>query len=270
MGTWDGKECLLRSLADIATSGADLMVTNMKEDMDKLIEALLKECKKSKLEYRIIALESTGTIFNELKLDRFKEIYEMVADHLPKPADEDNKENGNKDDMDDQETSQKQLELQYGILTCLGLAWPETKETAEVYLVKVVDHLETMAQGTTRKNQLAIVKCLGNVLKNWKIPIDFAANQASKESCGEIFSKIAKIISTLLLIPKYAQLRTETLQVLSQAIKLLVDSKSSDLVSLFKDEITKSLDGVIKDLGSDPNTKTTARDLKTALNNLTE
>lgn len=268
--TWDGKECLLRSLADIATSGADLMVTNMKEDMDKLIEALLKECKKSKLEYRIIALESTGTIFNELKLDRFKEIYEMVADHLPKPADEDNKENGNKDDMDDQETSQKQLELQYGILTCLGLAWPETKETAEVYLVKVVDHLETMAQGTTRKNQLAIVKCLGNVLKNWKIPIDFAANQASKESCGEIFSKIAKIISTLLLIPKYAQLRTETLQVLSQAIKLLVDSKSSDLVSLFKDEISKSLDGVIKDLGSDPNTKTTARDLKTALNNLTE
>merc|ERR1719341_3095950 len=268
--TWDGKECLLRSLADIATSGADLMVANMKEDMDKLVEALLKECKKSKLEYRIIALESTGTIFNELKLDRFKEIYEMVADHLPKPADEDDKENGNKEEMDDQETSQKHLELQYGILTCLGLAWPETKETAEAYLGKVVDHLETMAQGTTRKNQLAIVKCLGNVLKNWKIPVDFAANQASKESCGEIFSKIAKIISTLLLIPKYAQLRTETLQVLSQAIKLLVDSKSSDLVSLFKDEITKSLDGVIKDLGSDPNTKTTARDLKTALNNLTE
>jgi len=268
--TWTGKECLLRSLADIATSGAELMVTNVKDEIDQLVEALLKECRKEKLEYRIIALESTGTIFNELKLDRFKEIYEMLAGHLPKSSDEDNKENGNNDDMEDRETSQKQLELQYGILICFGLAWPETKETAEAYLGKVVDHLETMAQNTTKKNQLAIVKCLANVLKNWKIPVDSAANQASKDSCGEIFSKIAKIISTLLLIPKYAQLRTETLQVLSQAIKLLVDSKSSDLVYLFKDEITKSLDGVIKDLGSDPNTKTTARDLKTALNNLTE
>jgi len=268
--TWTGKECLLRSLADIATSGAELMMTNVKDEIDQLVEALLKECRKEKLEYRIIALESTGTIFNELKLDRFKEIYEMLAGHLPKSSDEDNKENGNNDDMEDRETSQKQLELQYGILICFGLAWPETKETAEAYLGKVVDHLETMAQNTTKKNQLAIVKCLANVLKNWKIPVDSAANQASKDSCGEIFSKIAKIISTLLLIPKYAQLRTETLQVLSQAIKLLVDSKSSDLVYLFKDEITKSLDGVIKDLGSDPNTKTTARDLKTALNNLTE
>ena len=36
----------------------------------------------------------------------------------------------------------------------------------------------------------------------------------------------------------------------------------------FRTEVTNSLDGVIKDLGSDPATKTTARDLKTALNNL--
>jgi len=268
--TWTGKECLLRSLADIASSGPEIMVVNMAEEMDKLVEALLKECRKQKLEYRIIALESTGTIMRELKLDRFKYIYEIVAEHLPNSSDEDNKENGTKEDMEDQESSQKQLELQYGILTCLGLAWPENKETAEAYLGKVVDHLETMAQNTTRKNQLAIIKCLGNVLKNWKVTVDAAASPGPMEECGDVFSKIAKIISTLLLIPKYAQLRTETLQVLSQAIKLLVDSKSSDLVYLFKDEITKSLDGVIKDLASDPSTKTTARDLKIALNNLTE
>lgn len=262
--TWAGKECLLRSLADIATSGPDLMAGNVKEEVDKLVEVLLRECKKEKLEYKIIALESTGTIFNELKLDRFKELYEMLAVHLPNTTDEENKENGN-EDMEDKETSQKQIELQYGILVCFGLAWPCTAETAEAYLEKVVDHLESLAQGTTRKNQLAIVKCLGNVLKSWKNPIE-SSTELDKE---KIFSKIAKIISTLLLIPKYAQLRTDTLQVLSQAVKLLIDSKSSELVNLFRDEIIKSLDGVIKDLGSDPNTKSTARDLKSALNNLT-
>ena len=72
------------------------------------------------------------------------------------------------------------------------------------------------------------------------------------------------------MIPKYAQLRTETLLVLSQSLKLLEDCKKSDLANLFRDGIIKSLEGVIKDLGSDPNTKTTARDLKNTLINLTE
>merc|ERR1719481_197387 len=264
--TWTGKESLLKSLASIASSGAEIMADNVKGEVEKLVTVLLRECRKDKLEYKIIALESTGTILNELKLDRFKEMYEMLAGYLPKSTDEENKENGNADDDDDKEKSQRQLELQYGILICLGLAWPQCNETAEAFLDKVLDHLEVMAQSTTRKNQLAIVKCLGNVLKSWKVP-----DQSEKTASGEeIFSKIAKIISTLLMIPKYAQLRTETLQVLSQSVKLLADSKRSDLIISFRNGTTKCLEGVIKDLGSDPNTKTTARDLKSTLDNLTE
>ena len=56
------------------------------------------------------------------------------------------------------------------------------------------------------------------------------------------------------------------LKVLSKVVKVLVDCKRASLVYLFRDEISKSLDGVIKDLASDPATKTTARDLKTAIN----
>jgi len=266
--TWTGKECFLRSLADIASSAPKLMIDNLKDDIEKLVEALIKECKKEKIEYRVIALESTGIIFNELELNKFEEIYSVVVEHLPQKDDEDCRENGKDEDIDDKESSQKQIELQYGILACLGLAWPESTETAEKYLCKLVEHLEILAQNTTRKNQLALIKCLSNVLKKWKLPTDIEST--SKDSCEDIFSKVAKIISTLLLIPKYAQLRTETLQVLGQAIKLLVESKSSNLVNLFKEEISKSLDGVIKDLGSDPSTKTTARDLKTSLNNLAD
>merc|ERR1719300_269731 len=81
--TWNGKECLLRSLSDIASSAPDLMLKNMKEESDIMVKMLIKECKKEKLEYRIIALESTGLIFNKLKLDRFKDIYEIVAEYLP-------------------------------------------------------------------------------------------------------------------------------------------------------------------------------------------
>ena len=83
-----------------------------------------------------------------------------------------------------------------------------------------------------------------------------------------VFTKLAAIISSLLQIPKYVQLRTETLQVLGQSVKLLTGAAKPQLVETFRSEILSSLDGVIKDLGSDPATKTTARDLKTALTSL--
>ena len=283
--TWTGKECLLRSLSDLAVSGPDLLAATLAAAKDgelgrqELLAALLKECRKEKLEYRVVALETTGTILSQLKLDHFKvkwarlgrlnsdsnvtqDLYDIVECHLPKPVAESDKEN----EMEvDREEGVRQVELQYGILTCLGLAWPEARDTQELYLATMVDHLGALADNTTRRNQLAIAKCIGSLLKAWKLPQHLAK---SEQACSEIFAKIAKIISTLLLIPKYAQLRTETLQVLGQAIKLLVESKSADLVYLFRDEITRSLDGVIKDLGSDPSTKTTARDLKTSLNSI--
>jgi len=234
--------------------------------VEQLVDNLLKECRKEKLAYRMVALETTGTILKELELDRFNELYSIVAEHLPKSGEEGSSDKEN--DMEvDKEESQAKYELQYGILVSLGLAWPPSKSTQEKYLLVMVDHLHTLLElNTTRKNQLAIAVCLKSLTKNWRIPSDLDKSDATKTMCGEVFSKLAKIISSLLLIPKYVLLRTETLQALSQAIRLLVELKSCHLVHLFRDEITRSLDGVIKDLGSDPSTKTTARDLKTALN----
>ena len=70
------------------------------------------------------------------------------------------------------------------------------------------------------------------------------ANEASQNMCKIIFAKTAKILSTLLLIPKHSQLRTETLQVLGQVIKLLIESKSQTLVYLFRDEIKSGMIGL--------------------------
>ena len=76
--TWTGKECLLRSLSDLAVSAPEILATTLagaKEgDIDRqtLVAALMKECKKEKLEYRVIALEATGTVLSELKLDHFQ------------------------------------------------------------------------------------------------------------------------------------------------------------------------------------------------------
>ena len=161
-------------------------------------------------------------------------------------------------DEDDAEGGARKLELQHSALVCVGLSWPENKDTAETFLPTVLDQLEILATNTTRR--LALIKCLGNILKVWTV--------SEEQYSVLVFTKLAAVISSLLGIPKYVQLRTETLQVLAQSVKLLTGAAKPQLVETFRSEVLSSLDGVIKDLGSDPATKTTARDLKTALKSL--
>ena len=228
------------------------------EEQDKLVEVMLRESRKEKTEYKVVALESTGTVLKEMKLDRFKAIYEIVGGYLPQS--EKNEEEETEKDEDDAEGGARKLELQHSALVCVGLSWPENKDTAETFLPTLLDQLEILATNTTRRNQLALIKCLGNILKVWTV--------SEEQYSVLVFTKLAAVISSLLGIPKYVQLRTETLQVLAQSVKLLTGAAKPQLVETFRSEVLSSLDGVIKDLGSDPATKTTARDLKTALKSL--
>ena len=262
--TWAGKEELIRSLANIVKSAPDILRANMAEvEKDKLVEAMLRECRKEKAEYKIIALESTGRVLRELKVDRLKEIYEIVEGYLPKKKKDEGDDEEEKEEEEDKESAGRKLEVEHGVLVCLGLAWPDCRDTAQLYLLTVLDHLENLATNTTRRNQLALIKCLGNILAVWSVPED-----PDLTTSVLVFTKLAAIISSLLQIPKYVQLRTETLEVLGQTQQLLSQAGRAQLVETFRTEVITSLDGVIKDLGSDPATKTKARDLKTSLNSL--
>ena len=67
-----------------------------------------------------------------------QELYEIVESHLPKAVPEADKENGGGEMDVDREEGVRQVELQHGILTSLGLAWPETRETQEQFLPTMV------------------------------------------------------------------------------------------------------------------------------------
>jgi len=258
----------MRSLQDLVVYGGDGVVHNLVDksgeaSMDSMLECLLRECKKEKVEYKIVALITTATILEHINRDLFKELYEIVSPFLKESCDDE--KNGATDEVDKEE-KENDLKLQEAILSCIGLAWPESQDTQNKYIIEVLDKMETIVANTTRKNQEAVAVALGKIVEKWKEPLDINTSQASKELCEGVYTRTAKILSTLLLVPKYGQLRTKTLKVLGSVIKLLVDSKQASLVYHFRDEISKSLDGVIKDLASDPAIKSSARDLKTALN----
>ena len=72
--------------------------------------------------------------------------------------------------------------------------------------MKLLEHLDCVVANTTRRGQLVAAECLGRLMKRWRLA-------ASPTLCQEVFRKTANILSTLLIVPRYAQLRTETLQV---------------------------------------------------------
>jgi hypothetical protein len=74
-----------------------------------------------------------------------------------------------------------------------------------------------------------------------------------------------KILALILAVPKSAQLRNEALSVLEQVLSQLGEIKKQNLLVPFKDEISKSLNDVIKDVSSEAATKITARNLRTSL-----
>jgi hypothetical protein len=46
---------------------------------------LLGECRKEKVSYRSVALEVTGRVLQELSIDQFSALYQIVASYLPLP-----------------------------------------------------------------------------------------------------------------------------------------------------------------------------------------
>jgi hypothetical protein len=71
----------------------------------------------------------------------------------------------------------------------------------------MLEHLDCVVANTTRRGQLVAAECLGRLMKGWRLAAD------SPPLCQQVFKKAANILSTLLIVPRYAQLRTETLQV---------------------------------------------------------
>lgn len=54
------------------------------EKVDVIVEAFFKECKKSNLSYKKVALISTGDILETLSVDKFSDIYSLVEEILAK------------------------------------------------------------------------------------------------------------------------------------------------------------------------------------------
>ena len=268
--TWTGKESVLIALADNC-SHSDIVARKILEDPkiaeglteDQLVSCLLRECKKeSNFEYRLTALRSTGIIIQSLKLNCFDALFEIVFPVIRKDEEmEDEQEDKPKDDDDEkEEDSSEKLDLRLAIYECLEQCWPESVDVAQKILMDVLGTLKRRAEATTKKNVQGIAKLLKSILLKTEISV-LKGDSFPMDATVEV----GKIISVILAVPKSSQLRGEGLEILALVIEELKMIGKAEISESFKEEVSKSLDDVIKDVSSEAAIKINARKLKTSL-----
>ena len=229
----------------MALADADVALTE-----EVFVKCLLKECSKERLEYKINALEATSKILRALDLDYFQQLYDMLHVFIER------KEAEGVDPDEQQETIS--LDLQLAVVQCLGQAWPETPETQNASVIKLLNTLDTMMQNTTRKLHLAIIITIGQIISSYNL---------TKALDATVFDKIGSTLAFALSIPKNSQLRTEALKVIDQALDIL-DKADHDIIESFQQLMGKSLEDVIKDLATDAALKDKARTVRQRLTQL--
>ena len=84
---------------------------------------------------------------------------------------------------------------------------------------------------------------------------------------GKVFENVANILSFALSVPKNSQLRGKSLEVVDQTLDIL---EKTTVQENYIDQISSSLDDVIKDLATDAAIKDKARKVKQRLHSMNQ
>lgn len=167
--TFTGKESLLQALANLSKH-LDKQDNDMKV---KIVDAMMRECRKEEPVYRTHALRSTGDILEYLEVDRFEELYNMVWYLLDKK--DLNAVTGDEDDKNitSEEKNRKVvvfITLKESVCDSLGKAWPANSiDTQEKYQTMFVERCVQCLQTNTRPVQVKLLVALSKFVDRLKL-----------------------------------------------------------------------------------------------------
>lgn len=181
--TFQGKEHILFALASLCKG---LKITDESQMHKQIIDAVMKECNKEEPIYRTHAVKAIGDILEQLNIDRFEDVYNMIwylidkKDLASATGDEEEK------DLTSDERNKRAMiliNLKETVCETLGKAWPADSEiTQRKYQKMFVERCVERLQSNTRPVQLALLVALGKFVERLKM--------LSIDATGEIKPKI--------------------------------------------------------------------------------
>ncbi|XP_075170057.1 proteasome-associated protein ECM29 homolog [Haematobia irritans] len=283
--TFQGKERLLQALAALC-KGLD----PKHEICEKIVEAAMKECRKEEPQYRTLVLSSLGDILEELEVDRFEEVYNMLWYILDKKAlrklstsDDDGEEDETDLTTDERNRRATVLnKLKENVCETLGKSWPRhSLETQTKYQQLFAERCSTIIVDNTRPVQVALMIALAKFTERLQI----LSNQTEgNEDANAIVNKekkvkvdkemernviVEKICQDVLSAVTYASgiphtgLKKEALSIVLILIKRLSEAKDMKHLTMIKQNFDENLPKFQKD--SAPEVRCRIKDIEEKL-----
>ena len=191
--TFSGKERLVEALAALCSK------TSSKELSNRLIEAVLRECRKEEEIYKTKVLKCLGDILETLdEENRFEDVYNMVWDLLDKKTisskdDEPGSSSGSTYNEERNKEKVTLINLKEVVCETLGKSWPSLKavnsvETQEKYQLMLIVKLTECLKVNTRPIQKSLMVALGLFLEKLHLLNDDAMAN------GENLMKICDLV----------------------------------------------------------------------------
>ncbi|XP_050523366.1 proteasome adapter and scaffold protein ECM29 isoform X2 [Daktulosphaira vitifoliae] len=214
--TWDGKEFLLEALLQLNLSSSNSTENRKNEE---IVDLVFNECKKEKINYRMVALNTIGELLEKLKIDRFAQTYQLVMHVIQ-----------NSTDNSDIEDKTQNLKLKESLFSLVGKAWPHTLATqvqfGETVVAQCADHLKN----NTRPLQIAIIGTLLKVIEKLAF---FQLYTNHKQQLKYIFSHVRRALHYSFGVPKSIILRKLSLEIYIMVITNLKSLKAAEELDLF-------------------------------------
>jgi proteasome component ECM29 len=168
--TFSGKERLVEALAALCSKNSTREINN------RLIEAVLRECRKEEEIYKTKVLKCLGDVLETLdEENRFEDVYNMVWDLLDKKSisskdDEPGPSSGSVTNEERNKEKNTLINLKEVVCETLGKSWPTLKavnsvETQEKYQLMLIVKLTECLKVNTRPIQKSLMVALGLFLE---------------------------------------------------------------------------------------------------------
>ncbi|XP_069812868.1 proteasome adapter and scaffold protein ECM29-like, partial [Dendropsophus ebraccatus] len=233
--TWTGKEELLKAIGTVVSSCSEQLKepAPLQPSIDTIIQAILKECRKENIKYKIIALKCAADVLESTKEDHFQEMADILFPLIQKASKETVGARSPKEEQDEEDENEKTKELHTETLLCafstLGKTWPRNPDTQRCYRLEVCKLMCERLKLSTWKVQHAVLQSMNAYFYGLLI---LEKEHSDITALKEILTEACPALAHSLENKSYASVRTEAISVIEILLKKLEDSEQWQSLTL--------------------------------------
>ncbi|KAJ7417539.1 proteasome-associated protein ECM29 isoform X2 [Willisornis vidua] len=266
--TWTGKEELLKAISSVVCACSTELQKSVpgQPTIQDVVQAILKECLKENLKYKLVALRCAAEVLQATKEDRFQELRDIIFPMIQKNSLESMSAGFPKHDEEHEDMREKEVQMESLICAfeTLGKAWPRSPETQRCYRQEFCKLMCDRLKLSTWKVQLGVLQAMNAYFQGLML---FDEEHSDPVALTEILLETCSSITHSLENKSYTSIRTEALSVIQLLLTKLQEAQQwESLAPESRELLIRSLSTMASD--SRPELQERAFVLKKTLENL--